>query len=582
MPNDNRSWFANEWLRDQFVQWLAQDTPEQRFVVIDIDEKSLASIGPWPWPRARLADLIEELLGNQQAKGVALDMLLPDPLDAPGDARLAMLGRFGPLLLAQAFDYQGNLPLTIGQLIAPPPARTLAPPRASVPASGFLANHAALAHPDAKAGNIGLAPDKDGMIRRLPLYTRYQDKDWPTLTLALVECCSGRATRLPRAAANGFWRVPYQRQWSAYTVIPASVILRQELPPGQLEHKLVLVGSSALGLGDRVATPLAANSSGVLVHASALTRLLDLQEGVAPAPWPGRALALAYTFLLCLLWLWPRQGALSKLLWLLGAGLLWLPLAAWCSVHDGEFSASAPLLSLLVLLVIGMPLDWQTSQRMSRRLLNALRQYVAPAVVDELLKRGLQETLAPAQRQITTLIADMQGYTSQVEQLDVHEAAQLTSDFLACLTGPVLAARGTIDKYTGDGIVAFWGAPLPSADHADCALDAARGILQRVAEFSRQREAAGLPGLRVRIGIESGEAMAGDYGSAERSIYTAVGDSVNVAARLEQLARDYPHDVIIGQGCAASQTRHQLQALGEVHLRGREKPIAIHTLQEAA
>jgi len=145
----------------------------------------------------------------------------------------------------------------------------------------------------------------------------------------------------------------------------------------------------------------------------------------------------------------------------------------------------------------------------------------------------------------------------------------------------VLAHRGTLDKYTGDGLVAFWGAPLPNLDHADLALDAAARILLEVAQFSAARVALGKPPLRVRIGIESGAAMAGDYGTAARSIYTAVGDSVNTAARLEQAARDYPHDVIVGEGTAALSHRHRLLLLGERQLRGKGRPTRVYTLEQA-
>ncbi|HEU4845642.1 MAG TPA: adenylate/guanylate cyclase domain-containing protein, partial [Burkholderiaceae bacterium] len=211
-----------------------------------------------------------------------------------------------------------------------------------------------------------------------------------------------------------------------------------------------------------------------------------------------------------------------------------------------------------------------------------LRQYVAKEVVEELLRSNLKDPLSPKQRQVTTLIADMEGYTSQVESLPVEEAARLTTDFLDCLTRPVLEKHGTLDKYTGDGLVAFWGAPLPIADHADLALDAARQILREVAQLSARRVAEGKAPLRVRIGIESGLAMAGDYGTAFRSIYTAVGDSVNTASRLEQAARDYPHDVIIGAGTVARASRHQFLHLGEQRLRGKDKPVQLYTLQEAA
>jgi adenylate cyclase len=172
----------------------------------------------------------------------------------------------------------------------------------------------------------------------------------------------------------------------------------------------------------------------------------------------------------------------------------------------------------------------------------------------------------------------MQGYTSHVESLPVEEGAALTSTFLACLTAPVIGKQGTLDKYTGDGLVAFWGAPLPIEQHADLALDAACAIVGRVAELSRRREALGHPPLRVRIGIESGPAVAGDFGTSFRSIYTAVGDSVNTASRLEQAARDFPHDVIIGAGTVERAQRHRFLPLGEQRLRGKGKLTALYTL----
>jgi adenylate cyclase len=227
-----------------------------------------------------------------------------------------------------------------------------------------------------------------------------------------------------------------------------------------------------------------------------------------------------------------------------------------------------------------VPFHWELAQRRSRQLLGTLRQYVAGEVVDELLRSDLKDPLAPRRLEVTTLVADMEGYTSQVESLSLEDASRLTTDFLECLTRPVLAHRGTLDKYTGDGLVAFWGAPLPNAEHADLALDAATRILHEVAQFSALRVASGHPALRVRIGIESGAAMAGDYGTAARSIYTAVGDSVNTAARLEQAARDYPHDVIVGEGTAALARRHRLLQLGERQLRGKGRSTRIYTLEQ--
>lgn len=602
LPPPAGAHFADEWLRDRFIVARASTVPEQRFVVVDIDEGSLAELGPWPWPRERLAQMLESLLAEYGAKdgkligygasAVALDLFLPERLDAAGDQRLAMLAQFGPLIVAQAFDYDGNRPLRLGFLtggVAMPKGAAVSKDAAggAVLASGYIANHDGL-RLASHTGNIGFVPDRDGMIRRLPWLTRFNGREYPTLALALYGCCGAgqRAPAILSGAPNlmpdGFWRVPYTRQWGAYTVIAAADILQGRVAPELLRGKRVLLGSSSLGLADRVATPLSPNTSGLLVHAAALSSLLDQEAGTAPAPWPGRLLATVFSLLVALMvWIsFPRISALASVSLLALASLGWLLFAYWLSAHDVLLSTTGPLVANLFLLAVAVPFDWQMSQSKSRRLLGTLRQYVAQAVVDELLRLDLQDALAPVRCDVTTLIADMQGYTAQVESLSIEQAAQLTRDFLSCLTAPVIARGGTLDKYTGDGLVAFWGAPLPVPDHADLALEAAREMVLAVRKFSLQRQALGFPALRVRIGIESGIAMAGDFGTSFRSIYTAVGDSVNVASRLETMARDFPHDVIIGQGSAGRCQRHKLQWLGEYVLRGKEKATVLYTLPD--
>jgi len=267
---------------------------------------------------------------------------------------------------------------------------------------------------------------------------------------------------------------------------------------------------------------------------------------------------------------------------LAGLSAAWVGVAYAAAPHDPDFCTTGPLAANLFLLLTAVPFQWQLTQRRSHSLLSTLRQYVAPAVVQELLLSDLRDPLAPRLLDVTTLIADMEGYTAQVETLSMEEAAVLTREFLDCLTGPVIERGGTLDKYTGDGLVAFWGAPLPVERHADLALDAARAIVERVRALSRTREARGHPRLRVRVGIESGPAMAGDFGTSFRSIYTAVGDSVNTASRLEQAARDFPHDVIVGAGAVERAQRHRFLLLGERRLRGKGKPTLLYTPVDGA
>jgi len=578
---------ANEWLRDAFVRLRVTNAPEPRILVVDIDEASLARFGPWPWPRARLADLVETLLADYEARGVGLDILLPEASkDEPGvqgDHRLALLARHGPVVPAQAFDFDlaglRPAPVRDGHL-----GGAIEGHAGGVEATGYIANFAALAEAP-HIGAIGFIPDPDGTLRRVPLVTRYAGKAYPALALALVDCCTEAGKNRGRLALDdtGLVRVDFRRDWNAYTLVSAADILDGAIDPASARGRLVLVGSSSLGMGDRVATPLAASRPGLGVQAAMLSTLLDLQAGDAPARWPGRAIALAWSLLTALLvpLAFPRLSALACVGLLGASSTAWISLAWLASPHDPDFNTVGPLAVNLFLLAVAVPYQWQLSQRRSRHLLLTLRQYVAPAVVAELLRRDREDPLQPRQLDVTTLIADMEGYTSQVEALPVEEAARLTRDFLDCLTGPVIERQGTLDKYTGDGLVAFWGAPLPVAQHADLALDAAREIVQRVAALSAARRQAGHPPLRVRIGVESGPAMAGDFGTSFRSIYTAVGDSVNTASRLEQAARDYPHDVIIGPGCVERARRHVFAPLGERRLRGKERPTRVFTFQDS-
>lgn len=575
------SYFADEWLRDHFTRLRATTEPETRIAVVDIDEASLAAIGPWPWPRKRIAELLENLVDDYGARGVALDLVLPERADAEGDARLAMLAQHAPVVLAQAFDYvRRSLPVRVGKIVggAPVGSHSAAPI-----ASGFIGNHAGLAQAR-HAGNIGFVPDDDGTIRRLPMLTQFEGWVYPTLSKALLDCCANDKTMRSQSDNDGFRRVPYYRDWTAYTVVPAADVLNLSVPPTVLAGRLVVVGSSSLGLTDRVSTPLTPSTSGMLVHVAALSSLLDEQTGLAPAPWPGRWIAMIFAIMVAVIvtYTFPRLSAAANVALLAEASIIWLGLAYLISPHDTHFSTTGPLVSILFLLAVAVPFHWQLTQRKSRQLLGTLRQYVAKAVVDELLRRDLKDPLTPQRLNVTTLIADMEGYTGQVESLTIEEAAQLTRDFLECLTSPVLEKHGTLDKFTGDGLVAFWGAPLPVEDHADLALDAAQEIVQAVQRFSERRQKEGKRPLRVRIGIESGIAMAGDFGTSSRSIYTAVGDSVNVASRLEQLARDFPHDVIIGQGAVSQSKRHRFKFLGEKLLRGKEYPTTLYTLEETS
>jgi adenylate cyclase len=572
---------GSAWLRDYYTRLQASDLPETRLVVVDIDETSIRELGTWPWPRSKLADLVEITLSHYGAKGVALDMVFPEPGEPQGDLRLAALAEHAPVVLGQVLDYENKTPpLHVGVMAGghtEPAQRTLT-------VSGFIGNHAG--YQAARwTGNLGYLPDQDGLLRHLPMVTYYQGRIYPTLSLALINCC------MPPALSSrdflrdqGLERVGFIKNFASYTVIPAYQILNLEVAPHLLEGKLVIVGSTALGNTDRVPTPLSTSTSGMMIHAEELSALLDQQAGLQPSHWRGEVLALCFTLALSIgvMYTLPRFTAWSNLLLLIGAAAIWLVLGYEISLHDPRFLISGPLLNIFFLIVTAIPFDWRVSQLRSQKLLNTLRQYVSEPVVNELKESDFTDPLIPKRQPITVLIADMEGYSRQVEFLPIEEAAHLTKRYLDCLTGPVLDFGGTLDRHTGDGLVAFWGAPLASPDHANQALDAAEQILKNIRLASDELVQRGQDPLRVRIGIESGLAITGDFGSSARSIYTAVGECVNIASRLENLAREVPHDVMIGQETARLADRHDLQPLGEFVLRGMTTPEQVFTFKQGA
>ena len=572
-------------IKDRLILVNAAEQAESRIAVIDIDEASLSAIAPWPWARSTIADLVETLVSDYQVRGVGLDIVFPAPADVLGDQRLEALSQSAPLTLAQAFDFVPRQPaIQTGQpALQALPAMVQATAYQLPKATGYIANHAGLR--DARCvGNIGIRPDADGQVRSVPLLAQWQQGYSALLPLAMLQC--GQTD--PKAAAawglsdaplpESPWEVPYARSWSAYTVIPAQDILQRTVNLEALRGRWVLVGSSALGLNDRATTPLGSAVAGVMVHAAVLSSLLDRTSRPQALPWPplGRVVAAAWILLSMGLSLWAlgtwRAWTLLPLIIVCTAA--WLLIAAWLMRQQLGFSVISPLLAYLLLFVL-IPMEWWLTQRDEGRLLRTFASYVAPSVLRQMLRQGVDQPLVPRYCEITVLSADMQNYSGLTAGGSLEDAAELTREFLQCLTDPLLAQKGTLDKYTGDGLVAFWGAPIPMHNHADKAIEAALEMVESVRAWNLVRRAQGKPMARVRIGVESGNALVGDLGTWFRRTYTAVGDCINSASKLQNAGKQYNHDIIVGAQAARRATVFDLTEIGVISLAGHRQSLAL-------
>lgn len=559
-------------IRDGLTRALAGRGTNGAVALVDIDEDSLRSVGPWPWPRTRLADLAEQLLAKHRVELVVLDLVLPEPAaghDAVGDARLAALGQAGLLVPAQAFDYvRRPRPIMTGTTGGGLTAHRAANQPV---ATGYVANFPSLARARC-VGNIGFVPDFDGQVRRLPPLTQWRGALFPTLALAAVHCTHGDAKMQEllahiRVDDSGYWELPWKTQH--FLTVPAHAVLGDATLPSLAEH-VVFVGSSALGLSDRVATPVSASTAGVTVHATAFSGMLEILTGKVPPTPPKHLLGIWLVSSTVALW-WGivhgtrvRTIAVTLVLMILA----WLVLASWAVYSRQVQPVTSTLWSYACLLGTCLPVEWSRAQARLRARTRLLSRYLAKPVLEELLANEENDPLTPRLAEISVLIADLQDHTHITAHSTLEEAASLTRQILDCLTRPVLLRRGTLDNYTGDGLIAFWGAPMATDDHANRALLAAIDIQQELNRLNQRRCEQGRFPLRVRIGIATGSALVGDLGTPFRSTYTAVGAVVNLAARLQQAARDMPFDILVSSETAAAVRGHPLRPIGTISLHG--------------
>lgn len=574
--------------RDWVVEIAANQNPQApEVVVVDLDESSIHAVGPWPWPRATVAELLEVLLTDYRARAVAVDVVFPEPADAAGDERLAALGSFAPVVLSQVFDFSlRSQALAVGALAGHQQLGQLGQLKGQpgrlpyTQATGYLANHAGLAQVP-HVGNIGFQSDADGKLRKASHIVAYGQQAYPSLALATAMLAHGFQ---PGADyLNRPLRIPFTKALSAYTVVPAHLVLKQEVEPAYLQGKVVFVGSSALGLGDRVATPIGAQTSGVFAHVALYEGLLAGYPTALQQSSLGTGLGLLWLLAVCgfAAARFDRQAAVVNISMVVLAALLWTAIATWLAANFMEANLSAPYVVLLGLLLLLVPYDWQSAQARSKLLLKALNHHISPTLARELIESGQANPLAPRAVEITALVVDVENYTGRISNLPPEGVAEVTRDILNIIGQGVISNRGTMDKFTGDGGVAFWGAPLPMPDHADLAVQAALNILDRVNAYNNLQQAAGKPPLRVRIGIDSGPVIVGDFGWSERAIYTALGLCMGRAARLEQLGKTYNENLIVGPKTVELSRNYTYEHIASPVLRGLQQQVDIFRVKPA-
>ena len=596
-------------------------------VIIDIDEKSLAKFGQWPWPRTRIADVVANLT-RLGAVVIAFDIVFAEPdrlnpdvaadtirnLDDETRTKLRALPS-NDQLFAEAMRNsrvvlgESGLPYVLRELDKNLPVTGLAmlgedPQRFMLNFPGLLRNTPVL---EAAAGGRGLftiRTERDGIVRRVPVIMQAQGLTMPSLTFEMLRLATGSDTifiksdvaGIKSVAVKGF-EVPTDRNgqlWVHFAhhdpsiFVSAADVLEGSVEPQTIAEKLVLIGTSAVGLLDVKTTPVSPVMPGVEIHAqvleAALTKKLLSQPSYGPILEFGAALLLG----IAVIWLAPLFGpvtlvAVGAFIAALLVGTSWY----FYTQHKLLIDFTYPLLSTTAIYLTLIFSSFVREQAQRRQIRSAFGQYLSPALIEQLAQSPEKLVLGGEEREMTIMFSDVRGFTTISESFknDPQGLTGLMNRFLTPLTNAIIARKGTIDKYMGDAIVAFWNAPLDDKEHQLNACEAAVDMLDRIDVLNKQRELEAQEGgpaffpLNVGIGLNTGVCVVGNMGSDLRFDYSVLGDSVNLASRLEGQSKEYGFPIIVGSKTAlAVKDKFAILELDFIMVKGKKEPEVIYAI----
>lgn len=617
---------------DSFQRYFPRAYTEQPVRIIDIDNESLEKLGQWPWPRTKIAEMMVRL---QQAgtAAVGLDIVFAEPDRTSPQQILPLWGEKAQALRdiatrlpdhdALLADTMREHPVVTGFVMIQEPT-VLKPERKAgfsftgedpvssvAQFTGSVVTLPALQQAAAGNGALNSIPDMDGMIRKVPLLLVVEGQLYPSLVSELLRVVQGARSYLVKTVGAsseqaygqghgmthvkiGDFEVPTDAHgalWLHYTAykperyVPAWKLFEEGFDAGLVEGHIVLIGTSAAGLKDIRSTPLNPVTSGVEIHAQALEQILAGSFVQRPDWAEGAELLLMGICGLVLIITLTKLGAvwgalLAGMVVTAAIGVSWLGFVRYGLLIDPVY-ASLAIGMVYLTLSLGR---YIATEREKQQVRHAFSHYMSPALVDELAANPQKLKLGGEMKEMTVLFCDIRGFTTISEGLNAEELTGFINRFLTPMTDIILRERGTIDKYMGDAIMAFWNAPLDDEEHALHGCKAALHMFTRLESLNREREEEALRlgtrhiPIHIGAGLNSGEMCVGNMGSDQRFDYSVLGDDVNLASRLEGQSKTYGVDIVLGE-----KTHDKVPGLATLELdlitvKGKTKPVRIFAL----
>jgi adenylate cyclase len=617
-------------------------TLDERVVIVDIDEKSLAEVGRWPWGRNRLAEMVDELFDRQKVELLGFDVVFAEADESSGLKRLRQLAQgelkdqagFAERLaqLQSSLDYDAafaralkDRPVVLGYYFTSDRegrvSGTLPRPVMAQEAlrgrpikftswNGFGSNIEQLARAAPVGGFFNPMVDGDGVVRAVPLLAEHKGEYYESLALAMFRVLVGSPAVEPGFPSESFlprhyqgldhirlrlgersravpvaegvitlvpFRGPGGPSGGSYKYVSAADVIGKKLPADSLKGKIVLVGTTAPGLQDLRVTPVGETYAGVETHANLISGLLDNKIPVKPDYALGYDLVILIVAGLLLAFALPLLTATRAVLlsvvvaaaifalnfYLYMAHMLALPLAGALAMVGTAFA-------------LNMSYGYFVESRSKRELANLFGTYVPPELVDEMVKDPDSYSMKATNKELTVMFCDMRGFTRMSERMEPTQLQELLNAVFSRLTDIIRANRGTIDKYMGDCVMAFWGAPVETPKHAELAVKSAIEMSLAVRQINAEHRARDMLEIGVGVGLNTGMMCVGDMGSDIRRSYTVIGDSVNLGSRLEGLSKAYGVDIVVSESTRKLAPEFAWQELDRVRVKGKEQAVGIY------
>lgn len=598
-------------------------TLDTAVVIVDVDDRSLAEEGRWPWPRSKLALIVDHL----QAAGavvIVFDMLFPYKENNIAEMVLQKITQeklTNPPLettfqkILPFFDNDAKFAASLTKIdavvgvsflhhpevdgVVPPPIIPTTKENATldlITAEGVIGPNQVIETAAKNVGFINVYPDDDGVIRRVPLLMRYKDGIYSSLALEavriyllskveLITALYGNSLRLEGIKMgstvvptddNGDVIIPFQGERFSYPYFSATDVLHDHVPKDAFTGKIVFIGATAVGLGDVKPTSIQNLFPGIEINATIADGILKNNFPYKPAWVLGAEIFLTMLIGMVFLFIFPYFGPRIITLFLIGMPVLLIWGNAEFRLKTGLIvDIFIPMLLMIVLALFNMIYGYLFETRKREELKHMFGQYVPEKHIDEMLQSHGNYGLQGDDRDMTVLFADIRNFTTISEPLTASQLKELLNEFFTPMTEIIFSHRGTIDKYVGDLIMAFWGAPMKDKHHAKHALYAALDMQKEVLRL-RPVLLKKWPEINIGIGLNSGQMSVGDMGSKFRLNYTVLGDTVNLASRVESLSKYYDAKIITTEFTEANQPTIIFRLLDRVRVKGKKKGVTLY------